>query len=390
MFMGKGGTGKTSSALATASAASKMGHKTLVISTDGGHSLPDALNMAIGNEPTKISENFYAMELDSRNEVEKNWGSIRDYMSAFFATKVDENLAAELAQFPGIEELLGVLKIEELGNQWDLMILDSAPTGQALRFLAVPEVMGRFGFELIKLQKAATKLLKPMQAMLPFPVPEETVYEEAQGMINRLKKAGAIMRDPAVSSIRLVTNPEKMSVMQTQRNFTFMTLFGFNVDMIIVNKFFPREVGEYFSDWKKIQDDYSQLVETSFYPIPVKKVKLFQSELVGMERLEAMGNEIYEGADPARVFYTGKPFEIEKGRTEGEYLLKVKIPFAEKGDVELAQDGDELTISVKTTATVYERRMALPSILVGKEAVSAKFQQENYLTITFQPVSRKA
>jgi len=383
MFMGKGGTGKTSSALATAALAAHTGRKTLVISTDGGHSLPDALDAPVGNEPTRVADNLYAMELDARNEIQKNWGSIRDYMSAFFATKLDESLAAELAQFPGIEELLGILKIKEFKERWDLMVLDSAPTGQALRFLAVPEVMGRFGMELIRLQKAATKLLRPMQGLLPFPVPDETVYEQAQAMIDNLKEAGEIMRDPSTSSIRLVTNPDKLSVMQTQRNFTFMSLFGFNVDMVILNRFYPSEAGEYFDGWKKIQSDYSRLVESSFYPIPVRKVRLFPSQMVGLQQLEMMGREIYGDEDPSRVYYVGKPFEVSKGEEEGQYLLKLQIPFTKKGDVELSQNGDELAILVKTSATVYERHMVLPSVLSGKEAKSAKFTAEQQLVITF-------
>ncbi len=383
MFMGKGGTGKTSSALATGILSADKGHRTLVISTDAGHSIPDALGTAVGNEPTRVSDNLYAMELDARSEVERNWGSIRDYMSAFFATKLDENLAAELSQMPGIEELLGVLKIEELGNQWDVMILDSAPTGQALRFLAVPEVMGRFGLELIKLQRTATKLLKPMQSMLPIPIPDESVYAQAEGMIEKLKRAGAIMRDSDVSSIRLVTNPEKMAVMQTQRNFTFMNLFGFNVDMVVLNRFFPEGVGDYFSRWKQIQKDYTQAVESSFYPIPVRKVRYFQNEVVGVDSLREMGREIYGDSDPSSVFHKGKPFDITKD--ESGYVLRLQIPFIAKGDVQLSQEGDMLSISVKTSATVYDREIALPKILEGKEAVSAKFDEgTSSLLITFK------
>ncbi|MGC8636221.1 MAG: ArsA family ATPase [Thermoprotei archaeon] len=383
MFMGKGGTGKTSSALATGILCADKGHKTLVISTDAGHSIPDALGASVGSEPTRVSDNLYAMELDARSEVEKNWGSIRDYMSAFFATKLDENLAAELSQMPGIEELLGVLKIEELGNQWDVMILDSAPTGQALRFLAVPEVMGRFGFELIKLQRTATKLLKPMQSMLPVPIPDESVYAQAEGMIEKLKRAGAIMRDSEVSSIRLVTNPEKMAVVQTQRNFTFMNLFGFNVDMVVLNRFFPEGVGDYFSRWKQIQQDYTKTVESSFYPIPVRKVKYFQNEVVGIDSLREMGREIYGDQDPSSVFYKGKPFEIRKD--ENGYVLRLQIPFIAKGDVQLSQEGDMLSISVRTSVTVYDREIALPKILEGREAVSAKFDEKtSSLLIAFK------
>ncbi|MGC8614959.1 MAG: TRC40/GET3/ArsA family transport-energizing ATPase [Thermoprotei archaeon] len=374
MFMGKGGTGKTSSALATGILCADKGHRTLVISTDGGHSIPDALEMPVGSEPTRVTERLYAMELDARSEVEKNWGSIRDYMNALFATRLDESLAAELSQMPGIEELLGVLKIEEFRNQWDVMVLDSAPTGQALRFLMVPEVMGRFGLELIKLQRTATKLLKPMQPVLPIPIPDESVYEQAEGMIKKLKLAGDIMRDPDVSSIRLVTNPEKMAVLQTQRNFTFMSLFGFNVDMVILNRFFPDNVGDYFSRWKQIQNDYTRAVESSFYPIPLRKVKYFQNEVVGLENLREMGIEIYGEEDPSSVFHKGKPFEVTK--EEGYYVLKLQIPFIAKGDVKLSQDGDMLSISVRSSVSVYEREIALPKVLEGKEAVGAKLDEK--------------
>jgi len=380
MFMGKGGTGKTSAALATGVVASELGHKTLVISGDAAHSIPDALGMEVGSEPTRMAQDFYVMEVDSRHELEKNWGEIRDYMSAFLATKVDEELAAELAQMPGIDELLGVLKLEDESEKWDFVVLDSAPTGQALRFLAVPELMGKLGFNLIKVQKSVMKLLKPMEAMLPFPVPDEAVYEQAESMVNRLKKAGSLMRDASISSIRLMVNPEKLSVLQARRNYTFMSLFGFNVDMVVINRFFPQGAGSYLEKWNAIQSQYASEVETSFYPIPVKRVKFFGTEMVGLDNLREMGKEIYGEQDPTKVFFKGRSFYVE--RTKEGYLLKVQVPFTTKGDVDLEQDGDDLNVSVKMPVGRYERSIALPSVLSGRVAKSASLK-EGYLEVVF-------
>jgi arsenite-transporting ATPase len=381
LFTGKGGVGKTTLAAATALLSARRGYKTLIISTDAAHSLSDSFEVELENTPKKIISNLFGQEVNALEEIEKKWGEIKTYLSALFASQgIDTIEAEELSVFPGMEELFSLMEIRRYNqtSDYDVIIVDCAPTGDTLRLLSAPEITGWYLKHIFPIQRTAAKAVRPVaNRFLPFPFPEDSVFEAMKKLTSQLAEMKEILEDSQKTSIRLVINAEKMVIKEAQRAYTFFNLFGYGVDLIIVNRLLPSSVEDpYFKKWKAIQENYLHQIEESFSPIPILAAELYSQEIVGEALLEKMAKSVYKAADPARLFLAQKPIRIEK--EDGKFVLSLHLPFVGKSELDLTQKGEELFIKVGAL----KRNILLPRILLNHSIQQAKFVNER-LKITF-------
>lgn len=375
LYTGKGGVGKTTTAAATALRASQLGHRTIVLSTDAAHSLADSIDMRLGPTPTPIAQNLWGMEVDIYHEIATYWGSIQRYLTNLFAWRgIDNIVAEEMTVPPGMYELASLIEIVRLkeSGEYDLIVVDAAPTGETLELLAFPEIARWWMEKIFPVQRKVAQVARPIvRTVVGMPMPGDDVFDAAAGLFRELDKMHDILVDPRLTSIRLVVNPEKMVLNEARRTYTYLNLYGYPVDLVICNRVIPEAVTDaYFEVWKASQAKYIQLVESSFSPIPIRFLPLMESEIVGLAALAHVGETIFKDEDPAGVFHEGKSYSFEK--TENGYRLIMPLPFVTKSEVSLQQIGDELVIQVGSQ----KRNLILPRALVGMQTRGAKLEEE--------------
>jgi arsenite/tail-anchored protein-transporting ATPase len=273
LYSGKGGVGKTSLAAATAVRAAHLGRRTLVVSTDSAHSLADALAVPVGGEPTTILPGLDALEIDVNRELASHWGTIQEWLTRFMAFHgVDEAVAEEMAILPGMEELFSLLKVRDFADRkvYDVIIIDCAPTGETVRMLGVPEILGFYFKRVFPLQKTVLKGVRPVaRRITDMPLPSDNVLTAVQGIYKQLEGMAPLLQDPESSSIRIVLNPERMVINESQRLYTYLNLFGFPVDAVVANRVLPEEArSRYFDKWFSIQAGHLAEARRSFDPLP--------------------------------------------------------------------------------------------------------------------------
>jgi arsenite/tail-anchored protein-transporting ATPase len=378
-FAGKGGVGKTSVAAATGIRAAEMGKRTLVMSLDVAHSLSDIFDLDKGlldlnkGKPLKVHKNLHIQELDIQEEVEQNWGEIHRYISTLLnTTGLDAILAEELAILPGMEEVSLLLYINRYtqAKKYDVLILDCAPTGESLRFISIPTTLEWYMKKLFKMEKALAKLVGPVAKRLyDVPIPGDEYFEAIAVLFERLRGVDQLLVDPAITTVRLVTNPEKVVLKETQRAFMYFSLYKMNIDAIIMNRILPKDVKDaYFRDWRESQRHYMQIAQEYFSPVPVFPVPLFRNEILGYERLRVLAREIYEKRNPLERFFEGEPYMLSK--EDGRYLLTLKLPFVSTENVELHKISDELIVRVAG----FKRHVLLPRHVAASRSVTAKLE----------------
>lgn len=376
LYTGKGGVGKTSVAAATALRCAESGHKTLVISTDPAHSLADSLDVPIGALPVKLDHNLWGQEVDIYHEVKENWGVIQKYVTSLLSWRgMDEMVAEEMSIFPGMEELASLLLITRYyeAASYDCVIVDAAPTGETLRLLSFPEVSGWWLRNIFPFQRKVYQVVKPViRPFTDMPLPNDEMLETVKDFLEELEKMHKLLSDRSITSVRLVLNPEKMVIKETQRTFTYLNLYSYGVDLIVCNRLIPADVTDnYFANWKGIQEKYLQMVEEAFAPLPILKVPLFTQEVVGEKMLRMMGEALFDNQDPSAIYFQGRSHKIEKAK-DG-YILTIPLPFAHKEELDLVRTGEDLFARVGAQ----RRNILLPRALVGLDIDSAKFENDS-------------
>ncbi|MCB9233096.1 MAG: ArsA family ATPase [Bacteroidia bacterium] len=379
LFTGKGGVGKTTIAAATGIKAASQGVKTLVISTDPAHSLSDALDVKLGPEPTEVSENFWAQELDVYYSMKKYWGNMRQLMLALFRWQGVQNvMAEEMSALPGMEEASAFLWIEKYFSegQYDLIIIDSAPTGETLTLLTLPQVTKWWVTKAFPFQKFAIKTVGSMMRKTTG-IPVDKGYEELETMFSKLERVQAIFSDPKVASIRLVVNPERMVIKEAKRAYTYLQLYGYHVDALVINRIIPDFDGNgVFSKYLASQKEYLNDIEESFSPLPILKVGHLGQEVFGMQLLEGIGDSVYGERSPMEVFHSENPFMVEE--IEGGYAICFKLSFITKDDFTLNVYGDELVLNIGNQ----RKNIFLPRFVNFLKMDSYSFE-EPWLTVKF-------
>lgn len=385
---GKGGVGKTSISAATALRCAEMGLKTIVISTDTAHSLADSLEKSIGPEPVELYPNLWAQEVDARYSMDKYWGTFQKYMVALFSRQgVEDIVAEEVTILPGLEEgahLLWINKYVEDG-QFDVLIVDAAPTAETLRLLSLPDVT-RWWFEkILTITRGASRILRPIGRLVNRgdAVPDSSAWDQVQNLFATLDKVRELLTQPEMSSIRLVVNPEKMVIKETQRTYTYLNLYGYATDAIVCNRIIPDEVTDpYFAMWKANQQENIAFIGEAFGELPLMRVPLFGQEVTGLDSLRRLAQALYGDGNPARKLFDGQTHRIETA-TDGTHTLIVPLPFADKQDMDMYRSRDEITLRVGP----YRRNIVLPYALWDLEIADARFEQST-LRVQFRKDER--
>jgi len=373
--------GKTTCAAATALKTARNGKKTLVMSSDPAHSLADALDCILGPEPQEIEENLWAQEIDLYYSMKKYWGNIRELLLLVFKWQgLNEIAAEELAAIPGMEEASALLWLDQFyeEKEFEVIIVDSAPTGETLTFLTLPQVTEwwitkAFPFQRQAIQSVGYALRKTTG------VPLDRGYKELQQLTDKLKSIQKVLSDPETSSIRLVMNPEKMVISETKRAYTYLQMYGYNIDAVIVNRIISKSenwLGDW-DDYLNTQVLYEKEIDASFSPLPILKIKHQKKEVFGLNLLASIGEELYHDIDPAQIMYNQPIYQIENHGDD--YSLKIKIPVVETENVEARKFGDQLVLQIKNRRLNY----FLPKFLTYYIIEKTSFQPD-WLVVHFK------
>ena len=340
LYTGKGGVGKTSISAATALRCADLGYRTAVLSTDPAHSLGDSFDQRIGSELVELMPNLWAQEIDLLTQMDEYWGRVLDYLNAIFAWQgMDGLIAEETAVLPGMEELASLLQITSLADSgdYDVIIIDAAPTGSTLQLLSLPDIARWYIEKVFPMERKVLQIARPIvKRVSDIPLPDDALFDSIEELVVNLERMSELLGDGEVSSMRVVLNPEKMVVKEAQRAYTYLNLYGYSVDAVVCNRVFPTELTDsYFDVWKKAQAENLTLIEECFQPLPIFRVPFFQQEVVGLDMLRQMattvyGDEIVRGAtgDPTGKYYVGNPQEIF--REDGHYVLSLALPLVER------------------------------------------------------------
>ena len=377
LYTGKGGVGKTSISAATGLDLARRGYRTLVMSVDPAHSLSDSFDLEKrlmdheAGQLVAVAKNLWIQEVDVQEEISRHWDSVYSYVSALLnLSGLEQTLAEELAIFPGMEEVSSLLYVNQYVREksFDVMLLDCAPTGESLRFVSIPTTLEWYMSKIFKLERRVARLVRPMfDTLTSVPLPQDDYFRNIQELHRKLSGIDKLLVDPKVTTVRLVTNPEKVVLKETQRAFTYFCLYGLTVDAVIVNRILPEEAGGgYFSAWKDTQQRWIESVEEFFAPVPVWRVPYFQDEVLGVERLNALAKALYGSRDPTKCFFHEAPYRFRK--VSGRYEVRLRLPFVSSKDVELFKKHDELVIRIGA----FKRHVSLPQRMVQCEPLGAR------------------
>jgi arsenite-transporting ATPase len=382
LYTGKGGVGKTTTAAATAVCAAERGRRTLVVSADAAHSLGDVFERRLGPDPIEIAPRLDASEVDPRAEMQNHWGRIRDYLISMFRYQgIEDVIAEELAQLPGSEEITTLLAVEKLAasGRYDLLIVDCAPTGSALRLATLPEVAHRALRLLLPTMQAITRVGTPVaQKIVSIPLPRSEVFHDADTLIyEKLTTLRKRITD-SQTSVRIVVTPERMVIDEARRAYTEFALFEIPCDAVVMNRLLPDEVASehFFQHWSRLQEERCREVEEVFAPLPVLRAPLLADQVTGCERLAELGRHLFAKAEPDDVFC--KSARVCFGRDETGYFAQVPLPNASADDLDVVVVDAELVI----TTGARRRFLRLPRRIADRRVLSAKLDAER-LTVHF-------
>lgn len=394
LYLGKGGVGKTTVAAASALRSAQLGYRTLVVSTDIAHSLADSLDVPLRSQPVAVAENLDAQEINVLDEIRQHWGQMQGYVGNILRRQgMSKAVAEEMAVIPGMEEVVSLLHInrQAVEGHYDRVIVDAAPTGETIRLLSVPEsfqwYVGRMAGWGDATMRLATGLLRRV-------MPERDPFAGLNNLVEGVRELQKVLINPEITSYRVVVNPEKMVVKEGARAVTYLSLFGYPVDAVVVNRILPGVTSDgqgnvtvtqpsqdpYLHRLQEIQCRYLSEVERDFYPLPILRSGWFDVEMVGLAQLEELASTLFGDRDPGQILFVGQAQAIEE---EGDdFVLKLPLPNVELDKVKLSKRGDELFISIGN----FKRELMLPSVLAQRDARNASFTN-GVLKIRFPPAN---
>jgi arsenite-transporting ATPase len=380
LYTGKGGVGKTSIAAATAVACAERGYRTVVLSTDIAHSLADAFARVLGPTPTLIEPNMWGQESEVFFNVERYWGRIQEYAASVLRWRgLDEVLAEEMTILPGMDEVGSLLWIAEHhdSGEYDVIVVDAAPTGETLRLLSLPEAMRWWMEKVEPIGRRISHLTGPLiQRIVGIPMPGDDVFDAGEELFLRLEHMRELLADADKTSVRVVLTLEQVVIKEAQRSFTYFHLYGYPTDLVVTNRVLPERAGPYFRGWYEAQQRYAPLVERTFAPIPIMSAPYFDHEIVGTDALRELAAALYGDHDPTEFFYRGRPYQVT--RENGGFTLSIELPFASREQISLSRHADELVVDVGT----WRRTLVLPRALVDAPTDGASFE-DHRLKIRF-------
>jgi arsenite-transporting ATPase len=397
LYLGKGGVGKTTISAASAVRSAQLGYRTLVVSTDIAHSLADSLDVTLTGEPVEISPNLYAQEINVLDEIRQHWGEMQDYVGSFLQKQgMSKPIAEEMAIIPGMEEVVSLLHIHKQAREgnFDRVIVDAAPTGETMRLLTMPE---SFQWYVGRLSGWGDATLRMAGGLLRRFLPDKDVFSGLNNLVVGVKELQKVLLDPTITSYRVVLNPEKMVVKEGARAVTYLSLYGYPVDAVVVNRILPGIVSDgigntqlvqpsddpYLRHLQEIQTRYLADIEREFHPLPILRSAWFDREMVGIEKLQMLASALFPESDPGQIFFVGQTQQIlEEGN---DYVLKLPLPHVELNKVKLTKRGDELFISIGN----FKRELLLPAVLAQRNAGGAVFA-DGVLQVRFPPGQAQA
>ena len=381
LYTGKGGVGKTSVAAATARRCAAAGARTLVLSTDPAHSLAESLQAPVSGEPTDVGDGVWAQQVQAQEELERNWSAAQEWLGGVLTDRgVDRIAAEELTVPPGADELFSLLQLKHHAEsgEWDAIIVDCAPTGETLRLLSFPDAARWWLDRVLGRENAFLSAARPLaRAFLDLSLPDERVMADIQRLVGNLIAMHELLRDAERVTLRLVMTPDRMVVAEAMRTFTYLNLYGYLCDSVVVNRVFPENVGEYFGAWRAVQAEQLADVQAGFAPVPVLQAPFFEQEVLGAPMLDRLGDALFDGRDAGAVLHDRLTQELALDGSRAE--LRLDLPFVSKGDVALRKIGLELVVRVDG----YKRTIVLPGALAGFKPTSAKFN-EGSLVVGFE------
>lgn len=387
LYLGKGGVGKTTVAAATAVRSAELGYKTLVASTDIAHSLADSLDTRLGDKPVEVAPNLWAQEISVVADIYNYWDTLQTFVSGMLANSKGMNniVADELSAIPGMDEIVSLLHINKQAKErnFDRVIIDAAPTGETIRLLTMPDTFRWYAGHLTRYRTGVVKALRPFTGRL-LQGPAELL--EA---LEKLDEATADLRqtlsNPDVSSYRVVLQPEKMVVREAERAISYLGLFNYPVDSVVINRILPQAAaeGEFYQKRRELQAKYLEMIENNFRPLPLWRAPYYDYEVVGLEALSQLARDCFQEQDPCQIFYQGRLQEIEE-LEDGRCILRLPLPFVTGGDVKLRKRGDEMFITIGN----FKREMILPNVLAKRKAESGMLKN-GVLEISFHAPEEK-
>ena len=382
LFSGKGGVGKTSLAAATGVQLARLGYRTLVMSVDPAHSLADSFDLETSlfhektGDPYRIGDKLDIHEVNIQKEIKRHWREISAYViSVLRTTGISDVEAEELAILPGMEELSAMMWVNQFRREqrYDVIVLDCAPTAESMRFVSMPTTLDWYMKHIFPFQRTVLKAVRPLaNRVSPVELPTDSYFANVQDLFGKLAGIDELLENPRTTSVRLVTNPEKMVLRETQRAFVYFSLHGLTVDSIIVNRVLPEAITDsFFAEWRESQQRVLAEIDAYFAPVPVKRVPLFTHEVLGAERLQELARSLYaDDEDPAAVSRTEAPYSFTK--RDGHYEVQLQLPFAVKGEVGLFKKGDELVVQIGTL----RRHIGLPTSMAALTPAHAKLENK--------------
>jgi len=389
LMTGKGGVGKTSVAAATGLRCAELGHKTLVLSTDPAHSLADSFEVELGHEPKQVRPNLWGAELDALMELEGNWGAVKRYITQVLQARgLDGVQAEELAILPGMDEIFGLVRMKRHYDEGDfeVLIIDSAPTGTALRLLSLPEVGGWYMRRFYKPFQGMSAALRPLveplfKPIAGFSLPDNEVMDAPYEFYEQIEALEKVLTDNTLTSVRLVMNPEKMVIKESLRAHAYLSLYNVSTDLVIANRIIPDSVTDpFFERWKSNQQIYKQEIYDNFHPLPVKEAPLFTEEMCGLPALDKLKEILYQDEDPSQIYYKENTLRVVQ--EQGNYSLELYLPGIPKEQIQLNKTGDELNVRIGN----HRRNLVLPQALAALKPSGAKME-EDYLKIRFSNIA---